>query len=278
MVFINVSKKNGFLLSAISDIDFKITHSKYDKRQYNHNESHIHDEYEIYVNLSGEVAFEVENKIYPVSRGSVVLTKPHEYHHCIILREVCHEFYWITFSADKCEFLESLFEREDAGNLIILGESELDALTDIFSELLIDQQSELKRRIDFLRIMDILSSQKQIPDAQKSLRFPQDVKRALAYMDDHITEEITAEVLCRVAICSINTLERHFSNSLGLTPFAVLRKKRLILSTRYLRQGESVAFSATNSGFSDYSNYIQLFKKHFGITPFEYKKRFAHKT
>jgi len=43
----------------------------------------------------------------------------------------------------------------------------------------------------------------------------------------------------------------------------------------HLRNGASVAEAALKSGFSDYSNYIQLFKKQFGITPLCYRKKFA---
>ena len=49
----------------------------------NQNDSHFHPECEIYINLSGSVAFEVENHVYPISRGSVIITRPYEYHRCI---------------------------------------------------------------------------------------------------------------------------------------------------------------------------------------------------
>jgi AraC-like DNA-binding protein len=72
-------------------------------------------------------------------------------------------------------------------------------------------------------------------------------------------------------------LERHFKKALGVTPFAMLRKKRLIASTAHLRNGETVTEAALKSGFSDYSNYIQLFRKQFGVTPLQYKKKFEMK-
>ena len=67
----------------------------------NQNDSHFHPECEIYINLSGKVAFEVENHIYPVSRGSVIITRPFEYHHCIYRSQKRHEHYWITFTAQE---------------------------------------------------------------------------------------------------------------------------------------------------------------------------------
>jgi AraC-like DNA-binding protein len=39
--------------------------------------------------------------------------------------------------------------------------------------------------------------------------------------------------------------------------------------------GDTVTEAALKSGFSDYSNYIQLFKKQFGMTPLQYKKNLS---
>ena len=39
-------------------------------------ESHIHNECEIYINISGDASFIVENRIYPVLPGSIIITKP----------------------------------------------------------------------------------------------------------------------------------------------------------------------------------------------------------
>jgi AraC-like DNA-binding protein len=55
----------------------------------------------------------------------------------------------------------------------------------------------------------------------------------------------------------------------------MLRKKRLFASMLALRNGDTVTEAAMKSGFSDYSNYIQLFKKQFGITPLQYKKNLS---
>ena len=65
---------------------------------------------------------------------------------------------------------------------------------------------------------------------------------------------------------------RDFKAALGASPTAVLRKKRLIASMACLRSGDSVTEAALKCGFSDYSNYIQLFRRQFGMTPLQYKK------
>jgi AraC-like DNA-binding protein len=50
-----------------------------------------------------------------------------------------------------------------------------------------------------------------------------------------------------------------------------LESKRLAHSQILLKEGKSVLDACMESGFSDYSNYIRLFKRRFMITPKQYK-------
>ena len=85
-------KTKAFTLPTISAVDFSVSYVDLESSfNINENESHIHEECEIYLNLSGDVSFEVENKIYPISRGSVIITRPYEYHHCIYHSDACHK-------------------------------------------------------------------------------------------------------------------------------------------------------------------------------------------
>ena len=39
-------------------------------------DAHIHDYCEVYFNVSGNVSFAVENKVYPVNTGDIIISKP----------------------------------------------------------------------------------------------------------------------------------------------------------------------------------------------------------
>ncbi len=261
----------------MSDIDFSISYLDIDAASpLNQNESHIHKECEIYLNLSGDVSFEVESRIYPVSRGSVIITKPYEYHHCIYRSNARHEHFWITFSAEQDEdFLRMFFQREKGkDNLIILNEEQLNGLCSILNDLLKKDADFLTRRINFLQVLHILSEGQCAEFLNCMENPPCDIEKALIYMDEHLIEDFDVKTLSAACNVSVNTLERHFKEAIGVSPFAMLRKKRLIASMEHLRNGKTVTEAALKSGISDYSNYIQLFRKQFGITPLQYKKKF----
>lgn len=264
-----------FSLAEMSKVEFSIRYVEMDPgASRNHHDSHIHKECEIYVNLSGDVSFEVENHIYPISRGSVIITRPFEYHHCLYHSNKRHDHFWITFSADeKQEFLELFFDREKGKkNLILLGEGNLNEACRLMHSLTDDKADSLSRRILFLQLMQVLRQSRNGTGVIDNL--PKDVVLALRFMEEHLTEDFDSHTLAAVCNVSVNTLERHVKEALGMTPFAMLRKKRLIASLERLREGDSVTEAALKSGFSDYSNYIQLFRKQFGLTPLQYKKNF----
>ncbi len=269
-----------FSLPKMSDMDFSISYVDIDATSpLNQNETHIHKECEIYLNLSGDVSFEVERRIYPVSRGSVIITRPYEYHHCIYHSNASHKHFWITFSAEQDEEILSLFFQREKGNdnLIILDEEQLNELCSVLNDLLKKDADLFTRRINFLQVFRILSEGKGTQSLNYMENLPCDVEKALLYMDEHLIEDINATSLSAACNVSVNTLERHFKEAIGVTPFAMLRKKRLIASMEYLRNGKTVTEAALKSGISDYSNYIQLFRKQFGVTPLQYKKKFEMK-
>ncbi len=74
--------------------------------------SHIHDQCEIYINVAGDVSFMVEDRIYPISPGDVIVTRPFEYHQCIYHSIMPHEHFWILFSSKGNEdWLDLFFAR-----------------------------------------------------------------------------------------------------------------------------------------------------------------------
>ena len=86
--------RNSYKLPGISETQINISQVALGAHSpLNHNEPHMHHECEIYVNLCGEVSFAVEDRIYPVRRGSVIITRPYEFHHCIYRANKLHEHF-----------------------------------------------------------------------------------------------------------------------------------------------------------------------------------------
>lgn len=267
-------KSNRFCLPETGQMEFTV--NCIESTTLNQSEPHIHRDCEIYVNLAGDVSFEVEGRIYPVSRGTVIITRPYEYHRCILHTNALHSHIWITFSPSRNEvFLKSFFDREKGhNNRILLPEPLLETFCRTARSLTQSNTDTLQRQIYVLQLFQILQQGNRADSADTFEKLPSDVIAALLYMDEHLTEDFDMQILAQKSGVSIRTMERHFRQALGALPMDTLRRKRLFVSIGHLRNGETVANAAIKSGFSDYSAFIQLFKKHFGITPLKYKKEY----
>ena len=264
---------NLFVIPGMQQINFSIVHTTLDRNSaFNHHELHIHRECEIYINLSGDVVFEVENRIYSIQKGSVVLVRPYAHHHCIYRSNERHEHYWITVSMDE-SLLNMVLCEENSENHWILPSTVLDELCVILQKLLDKNGSLMNRQVCFWKLMQILRDAADVDSIQNTeVALSQPVRSALAFMEDHLNDDINIRQIADAASVSISTLYRCFKEELCASPVQVLRRNRLIASRKYLMLGLPVSEAAQRSGFNDYSNYIQLFRKQFGMTPMQYKR------
>ena len=181
----------AFVTKKIGEINIRITHTRRITSEENRNapiiEPHIHNECEIYINLRGDVSFAVENNIYPIERGSVIITKPFEYHYGIHHSNGIDEYYWITFTADENEDFMDIFYNRNKGenNLFKLDEEKLSKVIDILEDILYNPIDSLKRQIMILTFFSILRESVPMCADATAKTVPTDILNALTFMDDH---------------------------------------------------------------------------------------------
>jgi AraC-like DNA-binding protein len=235
-------------------------------------DSHVHSECEIYINLSGDVSIIVENHIYPVKRGDVIITRPFEYHHCVYHSSDVHKHYWILFSPRTNEALLDMFfnRKSGEGNLLILSPENSEALISLCDSMLKNSSNDYTNYSNFFKMLELLDTadRKDI----KTTDSRDDVITAINYINNNFAYELSVSQIAMAANVSVNTLERHFMSSLNMSPSVYLRKKRLANAIKLLSSGASVTEASEKSGFPDYSAFIAYFKKSYGITPLKYKK------
>lgn len=259
--------------SGIVPFHMQITYSEIDRFSPNNQyDSHVHPECEIYINLTGDVSFMVERHIYPVTSGSVILSRPYEYHHCIYHSDEPHKHFWILFSSVGNESLFPRFFQRDRGqgNLLILsahGRAELIALC---HSMMNESMTDVERYAGFFRMMALLEGANTFLPHQ--VNGSEAVAAVLAIIEEGFSEPLSVETLAESVHLSVNTLERKFSKILHMSPSVYLKKKRLANAALLLYEGDSVSEACWKSGFSDYSHFIATFKAHYSMTPLQYKK------
>ena len=263
--------KNNVQFCGIQPFDLSVSHITGVIKE--RPESHIHDKCEIYVNLSGNVSFMVEGHLYPVKRGSIIITRPLEYHHCVYHDFSPHEHFWILFDCAGNEALLDPFFKRPAGtdNLIALSKQNTKILFDLCHTLAHEKNvPHFEYYRCFFDLISLLSMSETEADQGKSL--PSELICALDTINESFSSPINIERLAQGCFISVNTLERMFKNHLGVTPTEYIRKKRLSHGAKLLQQGHPVSYVAGECGFNDVSQFITLFKKEFSQTPLQYKK------
>ena len=118
---------------------------------------HVHDTLEFYVLIEGNVSFMVENEVYALSAGDVIMSKPNEMHNCILNSTSLHKHLCIWF-ATSCYFLFSSFLSHEygKGNLISPTSEDKKTLLDLYKRLE-DASSNENKKDQFVTTLEILN-------------------------------------------------------------------------------------------------------------------------
>lgn len=99
---------------------------------------------------------------------------------------------------------------------------------------------------------------------------------AAEFIEQNFTEKLTLDSIAEVSHYSARHFVRIFSDTYHQTPQEYILSLRLKRACELLSEGElSVGQTAQESGFSDGNYFCRVFRKAMGISPGEYRKKYA---
>lgn len=105
----------------------------------------------------------------------------------------------------------------------------------------------------------------------------QPVQNAIDYIEDHLSEPLELQHIAGVAFMSVPNLYRAFYALTGHPIKVYIRKRRISLSSWYLRYTDKPIIDiAIECGFDSYQTFTKIFKKLVGMTPGSYRKSHVH--
>lgn len=235
-------------------------------------DSHIHNQYEMYVNISGNVSFLYNSNVYKIEPGDIIFSAPGDIHHCIFHSSVIHSHYCMWFSLPENSNVVEYIKSKNLCGFIRLSPAGKKKIFNLLAKIAESDNSHIfERSLCFFNLIEELSTQKiSAPTSDKSL--PRQLTDILEYMEKNFSSIHTVEELADTFYISITTLNRYFREYIKLSPHKFLTAKRLAHSEKLLREGCSVTDACFLSGFRDCSAFIEQFKKRYGVTPLKYKK------
>lgn len=235
---------------------------------------HFHNQYEIYLNLSGDISFMVEGNVYPVTRGDIIITKAYEYHNCIYRSDKPHKHFWILFSFEDETILPFPFSNREKGeqNLISLSPEMKNEAIEICEKFVNTDLSKIEEYMLFFRFIYLISSGNTAKPHHSYGAIPKELSLCMNIISQNATNGITLKQLSAETFLSISTIERLFKKHLLMTPMEFITDRKLSLAKDLLETNKSIAEISFECGFSDSSHFILAFKKKHNITPLKYRK------
>jgi len=231
---------------------------------------HIHDCYELYFHLSGDVNFLVNNRLYEVKRGDWILTRPGDMHLCIYRSACKHEHYCMWVSTEEGSEVHQHLERLVEVHHVASGEDTTRA-EQIFSSLLHPDGTPFCTEIALLSLLSLPADQPRRHGSGAPC-MPEALRAVVDDICENVHEIRSVEEIAGRHYISRATLCRWFRQYLHLSPRDFLEAQRLSCAKRILSAGGSVTDACMGAGFSDCSYFIAVFKRRFGITPLQFQR------
>ena len=108
---------------------------------------------------------------------------------------------------------------------------------------------------------------------------PGDIKPAtfdkmISYIDEHYQQKIELEEIAKIGGYNVAYTSQFFKRQMGISFVEyVLRLRLRDATTRLTTTDEAIARIASSCGFADIKAFNVAFKKHFNLTPTEYRKQ-----
>ncbi|KRF07255.1 AraC family transcriptional regulator [Paenibacillus sp. Soil766] len=105
------------------------------------------------------------------------------------------------------------------------------------------------------------------------------LRPALDYIDEHLTERITVEDMCRILNLSYHYFIKYFKKVMGLSFIDYVNYKRIKKAERLLLTGDlSIMEISYEAGIQNMAQFYKLFKRYNQCSPKEFKQRLRDHT
>ena len=123
--------------------------------------------------------------------------------------------------------------------------------------------------VEMIRAYDGQLAKNETTYNAETLRY---IEKSLAYIDEHLTDNLTLEELAAVAHMSKNYFCRQFKQLNGISPWEYICVKRIERAVHYIETTDLTRLEiASKCGYNNTSNFYYAFKKITGKTPGDYK-------
>ena len=248
---------------------------------------HVHNYYEFYFLLEGNVSIQIGDKVYPHSYGDMTLIPPQVSHKAIIHNtEVPYRRFIFWISREFCNHL--LEVSKDYGYLMQYVQTQKSYIFHNDRVTFNSIQSKLLRLLEEMKgdrfcreaqislcVNDLILHLNRVVYEQNHPVRPQETaslyQNLCSYIEEHIEEDLSLERLSKEFFVSKYHVAHIFKENLGLSIHQYITKKRLALCRQAILGDMNITEAYQTFGFGDYSSFFRAFKREYGVSPREFR-------
>lgn len=254
--------------------------------------AHTHDFYEIYIYLNGSVKLFIEDGIYNVKRGDIVVIPPYTVHQLfpIAPEQINEEYdriylYISTACLSSFQFNEhSLLQpieraaKEKRYHFHIADPSDFERIFDCMMSIYENSKTEfygkeLLNRSHILQSITLLNRHiLSDMEPRNTTHVNPLIDDVLSYINEHYMEPLTLESIASHFYLSKYTLSKLFKKQTDRTLHNYILLKRISIAKQKMTEGLSPSAIYNEIGFTDYSTFYRAFLKMEQISPKDFAK------
>lgn len=227
--------------------------------------------FELEMIISGEGANYINGIEYPHKKGNIIFARYGDIR-CSKNKFLCYYLH-LDMESKTENLLKSIPTFTNAIDYSVLEE----CFTEIIKIYEDGEKRQLLIQSKIFELFDLISEQNNTNERINNIKSgitPETIRDAVDYINENYSENITLKSIAEHANFSPIYFHKMFTAYMGMTPHAYLSKKRLETAKLMLLTTElSMSEIVEKCGFSSNSYFDFHFKKEFGITPSDFRKR-----
>lgn len=250
---------------------------------------HFHKELEILLVIDGCLEVHIEDEVYSMEKGDVILIGSHQLHRDRTYDQNNLEYMVLQFD------IQQYFDQSTVSYIKYFSETKrpLSHLNYIFKKNTEAQQvvfacaqeiyHESQAKIEGYEIAVTMLIKKIIltlirNDTEKSLNYHNDyelhrLKPVLDYIEEHLSDKITVDDAAKIINMSYYYFVKYFKKVLGMTFTEYVNFKKIKKAERILLTKEmTISHVGESIGLPNMAHFYKLFKKYNHCSPNEFRK------
>jgi AraC-like DNA-binding protein len=247
---------------------------------------HCHEHIELAIILKGSGVFHIDGQDYPIKAGDLIILNPGTYHKCMLINPCSYvvENYIAFTDIHIRDLAPNIFPIHNCCIVRTMSNKIRQETFKICAAIVKEYKACQSGRYFMLKsylvqlILILVREQQKNFQEHKGYLFESPnkkyaVKQIINFLNEHYQEKISLEQIAQNMYLSTFYISKIFKSETGDTPINYLIELRMEKARSLMEYDGAISIQNVASlvGYDDVYHFSKLFKKHFGVSPSQYR-------